>query len=234
MFTHNLDQANVLLVDDDGELVAMVAELLREEGMNVHTAGSGRAALDLLKSAVPDVLVLDVMLPDVNGLDICRHLRGQGFQVPILMLTARIKPMDRVLGLELGADDYLCKPFEPQELVSRIRALCRRGRNAQATATVLRFGDLEIDLVGFRVLYAGALVSVTPSEFKLLATLARQPGKPMSREALSAAVQPAGYLPLDRSVDVQVARLRKKLIAGCAGRDWMATVRGVGYVFTGR
>lgn len=233
MFTRNSDRAGVLLVDDDDELVAMVAELLRNEGMHVHTAGSGRAALELLESLVPDALVLDVMLPDANGLDLCRRLRSQGCEIPILMLTAKIEPIDRVLGLELGADDYLGKPFEPRELVARIRALFRRGRSFQATNTALRFGDLEIDLMGFRVLYAGALVSLTSSEFKLLVALARQPGKPMSREALSAAVQPTGYVPLDRAVDVKVARLRKKLSAGCAGHEWMATVRGVGYVFTG-
>lgn len=232
MLIPNLAQISVLLVDDDAELLTMVAELLCNEGMQVLTAGTERAALMALAVATPDVLVLDVMLPDVNGLDLCRRLRGQGFEAPILMLTARGEPMDRVLGLELGADDYLGKPFDPRELVARIRALCRRKRDAQA-ASAIRFGELEIDLVRFRALHAGALVSLTSSEFKLLAALARQPGKPMSREALSAAVQPGSYMPLDRAVDVQVARLRKKLSAASSGHDWITTLRGVGYVFAG-
>jgi DNA-binding response OmpR family regulator len=233
MLNFHFAQAHVLLVDDDAELLGMMVELLRNEGMEVSRAGSWRAARDMLERAVHDVLVLDVMLPDANGLEVCRHLRGQGSQMPILMLTARGEPMDRVLGLELGADDYLAKPFEPRELVARIRALCRRISQASPASGQLRFGELEIDLAGFRVTYAKSLISLSSSEFKLLVALARQAGKPMSRDDLSAAVQPGGYMPLDRAVDVQVARLRKKLNAACPGHDWIATMRGVGYAFSG-
>jgi DNA-binding response OmpR family regulator len=231
MFTFFAANARVLLVDDDAELLGMMVELLRNEGMEVSRAGCWRDARDMLERAVPDVLVLDVMLPDANGLEVCRQLRAQGSQMPILMLTARGEPMDRVLGLELGADDYLAKPFEPRELVARIRALCRRINQASPASELLRFGELEIDLAGFRVTYAKSLISLSSSEFKLLVVLARKPGTSMSREDLSAAVQPGGYVPLDRAVDVQVARLRKKLNAACAGHDWIITVRNVGYVF---
>jgi DNA-binding response OmpR family regulator len=231
MLNFHFGQARVLLVDDDAELLGMMGELLRNEGMAVRQAGSWQAGQHLLALDVPNVLVLDVMLPDANGLEVCRHLREQGHPLPILMLTARGEPMDRVLGLELGADDYLAKPFEPRELVARIRALCRRLRGIAPACTLLRFGELTIDLVAFRVTYAQASVSLSSAEFKLLAALARQAGTPLSREDLTAAVQLAGVMPLDRAVDVQVARLRKKLSAASAGQDWITTVRGVGYVF---
>jgi DNA-binding response OmpR family regulator len=233
MTTPHSDRVSVLLVDDDTELATMVCELLQREGMDVERADTGSAGLAALTRAAPDVLLLDVLLPDANGLDLCRRLRAEGVSVPILMLTARGDPIDRVLGLEIGADDYLGKPFEPRELVARVRALARRLRHAEQR-NVLRFGELSIDLLGRRANCAGAALTLTSTEFKLLAALAAQPGLALTREALSAAVQPGAYLPLDRAVDVQVARLRKKLRAAPGGRDWIETVRGEGYVFTGR
>jgi DNA-binding response OmpR family regulator len=166
-------------------------------------------------------------------LDLCRRLRAQGSDLPVLMLTARGDPIDRVLGLELGADDYLGKPFEPRELVARVRALARRRRAAEQRS-MLRFGELNIDLLTRRATYAGVPLALTGTEFKLLCALAQQPGVPMGREALSAAVQTGNYMPLERAVDVQVGRLRKKLRAAPGGRDWIETLRGEGYVFTGR
>jgi DNA-binding response OmpR family regulator len=233
MQTPHDDRVSVLLVDDDAELAAMVAELLQREGMDVEHAETGSAGLAALRHAAPDVLLLDVMLPDANGLDLCRRLRAEGIEVPILMLTARGDPIDRVLGLEIGADDYLGKPFEPRELVARVRALARRLRYAERRS-MLRFGELSIDLLGRRAVCAGAALALTSTEFKLLVALASQPGLAITREALSAAVQPGSYMPLDRAVDVQVARLRKKLRAAPGGIDWIETVRGEGYVFTGR
>jgi DNA-binding response OmpR family regulator len=233
MTTPNDNRVSVLLVDDDTELAIMVAELLHREGMDVERADTASAGLAALRVTAPDVLVLDVMLPDANGLDLCRRLRAEGTEVPILMLTARGEPIDRVLGLEIGADDYLGKPFEPRELVARVRALARRLRYAERRS-VLRFGELSIDMLGRRVVCGGATLALTSTEFKLLAALAAQPGLAISREALSAAVQPGSYMPLDRAVDVQVARLRKKLRAAPGGVDWIETVRGEGYVFTGR
>lgn len=227
------NRARVLLVDDDIELATMVCELLKREGLDTEHAASGAAGQAAWERKPPDVLVLDLMLPDANGLDLCRRLRAQGSNLPVLMLTARGDPMDRVLGLELGADDYLGKPFEPRELVARVRALARR-RRSSTERTVLRFGELSIDLLARRVTCAGTPLMLTSTEFKLLCALATQPGVAMGREALSAAVQPGSYMPLDRAVDVQVGRLRKKLRAAPGGGDWVETVRGEGYVFTGR
>lgn len=233
MQTPNSKPMNILLVDDDSELAHMVETLLQREGMHTTHAATGSAALAALQNVLPDVLVLDVMLPDANGLDLCRRLRSEAVDVPILMLTARGDPMDRVLGLEIGADDYLGKPFEPRELVARVRALARRHRTAERR-TVLRFGALVIDLIGRSVTCSGVALALTSTEFKLLTALAQQAGLTVTRETLSASVQPGGYLPLDRAVDVQVARLRKKLNAAPGGGDWIVTVRGEGYVFTGR
>ena len=227
------DRISALLVDDDHELAGMVLELLQREGVTAEHAPTGAAGLAALRRGAPDVLLLDVMLPDANGLDLCRRLRADGCELPILMLTARGDPMDRVLGLEIGADDYLAKPFEPRELVARVRALARRRRQAERRSQ-LQFGELRIDLLGRHASWASTPLALTSTEFKLLATLAGQPGQAVSREALSAAVQPGSYTPLDRAVDVQVARLRKKLRAPPGGPDWIETVRGEGYVFTGR
>ncbi len=227
-------RVRVLLIDDDVELAGMVAELLAREGFEVLHGASAAAGLALLERENPDLLLLDLMLPDMSGLDLCRRLRGEGVDLPILMLTARGDPIDRVLGLELGADDYLGKPFEPRELVARVRALTRRQRAAERRTT-LRFGPLVLDLLARRASVAGEVLPLTGIEFKLLAALAAQPGQPLAREALSAAVQPGSYMPLERAVDVQVARLRKKLRAAPGGgADWIETVRGEGYVFTGR
>lgn len=227
-------QLSVLLVDDDVELASMVSEHLRKECMDVRFADCGRAAVAAMKSAVSDVVVLDVMLPDANGMDICRKLRDLHLEVPILMLSALNNPMDRVLGLEVGADDYLGKPFEPRELVARIRALARRRNDRLHPQSVLSYGALSIDLRAMRVVCDGVMLHLTSTEFKLLATLVQQAGCTISRTALCAAIQPGGYMPLDRAVDVQIARLRKRLSAATAGHDWIKTVRGMGYVFTGR
>jgi DNA-binding response OmpR family regulator len=233
MQTPSHESLNILLVDDDTELADMVVALLQREGMHTTHAANGSTAWAALKNGTPDVLLLDVMLPDVNGLDLCRRLRAEAIDAPIMMLTAKGDPIDRVLGLEIGADDYLGKPFEPRELVARVRALARRYRSAQRS-TLLCFGDLIIDLLGRRVTYAGNVLSLTSTEFKLLTTLAAQPGLTVTRADLSAAVQPGIYMPLDRAVDVQVARLRKKLCATPDGDEWIKTVRGEGYVFIGR
>lgn len=222
----------VLMVDDDAELAAMVAELLQAQGMRVHCAGTATQGLADLARLSPDVLLLDLMLPDANGLDLCRRLRASGHELPVLMLTARGDPFDRVLGLELGADDYLGKPFEPRELVARVRALARR-QHAAARRIQWRFDGLTLDLLARRAQCQGVELALSSTEFKLLLALASQPGVCVSRQALSAAVQPGNYVPMDRAVDVQVARLRKKLSAAPGGRDWIETVRGEGYVFTG-
>jgi DNA-binding response OmpR family regulator len=227
-------QPLILIVDDDAELSSMLVELLAREGWSTHavlTAGDGERAL---RERRPDVVLLDAMLPDGNGFDLARRWRAQQPALGLVMLTARGDPMDRVLGLEIGADDYLAKPFEPRELVARVRALMRRTAPGRGDSAVLRFAGLAIDLVQ-REVTAGALaVPLTSVEFKLLVALARQPGVALSREALSDAVQAGGYQPQERTVDVQIARLRRKLRDASPGAEWIDTVRGEGYVFVPR
>lgn len=222
-----------LLIDDDLELADLVAELFRREGLGWQHAATSDDGLRALKANCPDVLLLDWMLPDGNGLNLCRQIRDQGLQIPILMLTAKGDPVDKVLGLELGADDYMTKPFDPRELIARVRALARRAGTAQQ-ATRMRFVGLELDLLARRASHQQQTLPLTSAEFKLLWALASQPGLVVNRDALNAAIQPGGYMPLDRAVDVQIGRLRKKLMAIPGGDQLIDTVRGEGYCFTGR
>ncbi|MGV8918336.1 MAG: response regulator transcription factor [Pseudomonas sp.] len=229
-----MNKPRVLIVDDDAELAGMVQELLVREGwavQSVLTADDGEQALAQWQ---PDAVLLDVMLPDANGFDVCRRWRAAQPALGIVMLTARGDPMDRVLGLEIGADDYLPKPFEPRELVARIRALLRRQAPGTTDTVLIRFNGLTLNLLKREVLAGERLVALTSIEYKLLVALAQTPGKPLSRTALSEAVQGGGYIPQDRTVDVQVARLRRKLAAASAGCEWIDTVRGEGYVFVPR
>lgn len=224
----------VLIVDDDAELSAMVAELFLREGWAVHTVLTGGDGERALSQQRPDAVLLDVMLPDANGYDLCRRWRAAQPGLGLLMFTARGDPMDRVLGLEIGADDYLAKPFEPRELVARVRALLRRQAPGRADSAMLRFEGLSIDLLRREVLAEARVVGLTSIEYKLLVALAGAPGRALGREALSEAVQSGSYKPQDRTVDVQVARLRRKLREASPGTDWIDTVRGEGYVFVPR
>ena len=228
-----LSPIQVLMIDDDLELAGLVAELFRREGLGWKHEATSADGLKTLKARVPDVLLLDWMLPDGNGLDLCRQVRQQGLQTPILMLTAKGDPIDKVLGLELGADDYMTKPFDPRELIARVRALARRAGTAQQL-TRMRFEGLELDLLARRASHQQQTLALTSAEFKLLWTLASQPGLVVSRDALNAAIQPGSYMPLDRAVDVQIGRLRKKLMAIPGGEQLIETVRGEGYTFTGQ
>lgn len=228
-----LSPIQTLLIDDDFELAGLVAELFRREGLGWQHEATIANGLKALKANCPDVLLLDWMLPDGNGLDLCRQIRQEGLQIPILMLTAKGDPIDKVLGLELGADDYMTKPFDPRELIARVRALARRAGSAQQT-THMRFDGLELDLLARRASHQQQTLPLTSAEFKLLWTLASQPGLVVSRDTLNAAIQPGGYMPLDRAVDVQIGRLRKKLMTIACGEQLIETVRGEGYCFTGR
>ncbi|TXI19872.1 MAG: response regulator transcription factor [Roseateles sp.] len=230
-----MNKPRVLIVDDDAELAEMVSELLMREGWEVRTVLTGGDGERALTSWRPEAVLLDVMLPDANGFDLCRRWRGLHAGLGLIMLTARGDPLDRVLGLEIGADDYLPKPFEPRELVARVRALLRRQAPSRADGrTQLRFDGLTVDLLRREVLAGTKAVALTSVEYKLLVALARAPGEPLDRDALSEAVQSGSYRPLDRTVDVQVARLRRKLAEAAPGRDWIDTVRGEGYVFVAR
>ena len=225
----------VLIVDDDAELSAMLVRLLQAEGWAAQTALTAAQAHQAIARQPPDVVLLDVMLPDANGLELCRRWRASHPAIGILMLTARGDPIDRVLGLELGADDYLPKPFEKRELVARLRALLRRKAPAAAIPTTQwDFGRLAIHLIRREVLVDGRAIALTSTEFRLLVELARQPGEVVSREQLSDAVNAGSYRPLDRTVDVQVGRLRRRLAAVAPGQDWIETVRGEGYAFVPR
>ena len=230
----SVEQALILIVDDDAELAAMLVRLFSREHwatQTVLTAGDAELAVGQLR---PDIVLLDAMLPDGNGFDLARRWRAAYPALGVVMLTARGDPIDRAIGLEIGADDYLSKPFEPRELVARLRALLRRTSPGRGDTTVLRFVGLSIDILKREVTAGTRVVALTSVEFKLLVSLARQPGAPLSRDALSEAVQAGGYQPQERTVDVQIARLRRKLREASPGAEWIDTVRGEGYVFVPR
>lgn len=230
----SLDPPMILIVDDDAELAAMLVKLLSREGWVTRTALSTAAAESSMRLKLPEIVLLDAMLPDGNGFDLARRWRSAHPTLGIVMLTARGDPLDRVLGLEIGADDYLPKPFEPRELVARLRALLRRTAASRIETEILNFSGLSIDLLRREVTVGTRVVALTSIEFKLLLSLAKQPGKPLSRDDLSEAVQLGGYQPQERTVDVQIARLRRKLREASPGAEWIDTLRGEGYVFVPR
>lgn len=233
-----MPDTRILIVDDDTELQSLLARMLSQEGWGSFAALTLSAGEQLLTLHQPQVVLLDVMLGDGSGLEACPRWRRLLPEAAILMLSARGDPMDRVVGLEIGADDYLAKPFEKRELIARVRALLRRQRAVTAPpaapVSVMRFDEIDIDMVRCEAVVRGRVVALTAIEYKLLVTLARTPGRTQSREALQAAVQPGNYRPLDRTVDVQVGRLRRKLQDAGPGRDWITTVRGEGYAFAAR
>ncbi len=232
--------ARLLMIDDDTRLSAMVGDYLRAAGFKVEVAGTLAAGRNHLLTGAPasseafDVLVLDLMLPDGDGLDLCRELRAEPRtrQLPLLMLTARGEPMDRIVGLELGADDYLLKPFEPRELLARIKALLRRAAPVPAGADeLLRFGRLEVDL-GARVARVdGKPCDLTSHQFELLVVLAQSPGRVLSRDQIMDALKGHPMEAFDRSIDVHISRIRALIEDDPKEPRRVLTVRGAGYVF---
>jgi DNA-binding response OmpR family regulator len=223
--------ARILMIDDDARLAGMVQDYLGGAGFRVTTAGTAGDGESLLKREAFDALILDLMLPDADGLDFCRRLR-QSSDLPILMLTARGEPMDRVVGLELGADDYLAKPFEPRELQARLRAILRRkGAGAAAAADVLRFGRLEIDRGARLVRLDGEERPVTSYQFALLLALAERAGRVLSRDALMDLLKGEKLEAFDRSVDVHISRIRAAIEDDPKKPRRILTLRGTGYVF---
>lgn len=223
----------ILIADDEAYLLETLEAYLRREGYQVVTARTGREALFAFRHEQPDLVILDVMMPEMDGWEAARLIRKEA-DVPLMFLTARIDDIDQVTGLELGADEYVTKPFSARVVVARVRALLRRQAPGRADAAMLRFEGLSIDLLRREVRAGTNAVALTGVEFRLLAALARAPGQALTREALSEAVQPGSYKPQDRTVDVQVARLRRKLREASPGTDWIATERGEGYVFVPR
>jgi DNA-binding response OmpR family regulator len=225
------NQPKVLVVDDDEELNALLAEFLGRYGLGVLTASHPEEAFRLLKAETPDILVLDVMLPGMDGFAICRKVRETS-RVPIIMLTARGDVADRVLGLELGADDYLPKPFEPRELVARIQAVLRRG-HASVPSERLRAGRLELDLDARTAVLDGRQLDLTTAEFDLLALFVRQRGRALTRERILDEIHGLDVDSFDRSIDVAISRLRRKLGDDPKSPTFIKTLWGKGYCFVG-
>jgi DNA-binding response OmpR family regulator len=221
--------ARILMIDDDNRLAGMVQDYLGGAGFRVTIAGTAGDGETLLKRESFDALILDLMLPDADGLDFCRRLR-QSNDVPILMLTARGEPMDRVVGLELGADDYLAKPFEPRELQARLRAILRR-KGTTTTTDVLRFGRLEIDKGSRVVRIDGEERPITSYQFALLMALAERAGRVLSRDALMDLLKGEKLEAFDRSVDVHISRIRAAIEDDPKKPRRILTLRGTGYVF---
>ncbi len=225
--------ARLLMVDDDVELVELVGEYLRREGFEVDTVHDGESGVSKTLAGSYDMIILDVMLPGIGGFEVLRRIRTTS-AVPVVMLTARGDELDRVLGLETGADDYLAKPFSSRELVARIRAVLRRGETKaanSAASAVLKVGNVELEAAARAVRKGGQLVELTAAEFDLLDLLMRSAGEVVSREDIARKVLDRLLLPMDRSIDVHVSNLRKKLGSAPDGSEYIKTVRSVGYIF---
>jgi DNA-binding response OmpR family regulator len=220
----------ILLVEDDIRLAEMISEYLGEAGFHVATAGNGAAALAHLAEAECAAVVLDLTLPDMDGLDICRQLRAKS-DTPVLMLTARGDAMDRIVGLEIGADDYLPKPFQPRELLARLRAILRRRTGAAAAERPLRFGRLEIDRDAHVLRIDGAERTVTSYQFALLVAMAQNAGRVLSREVLMDLIKGEQLEAFDRTIDVHISRIRAAIEDDAKHPRRIITVRGAGYVF---
>ena len=223
----------IALVDDEAQLVETVGFALRRAGYRVESYGDGLAAWEAFQSRLPDLAVLDIMLPRMDGLELCRRLRGASETLPILFLTSRDEELDRVLGLELGADDYLCKPFSLRELEARVKVLLRR-RNlsrAEGPEETLAAGPLLLDLRRYEARWHGAAVALTVTEFRLLHALARHPGHVKTRDQLLADAYPHETYIADRTIDSHIKRLRRKLEGVPPGEDPIETAYGLGYRF---
>jgi DNA-binding response OmpR family regulator len=223
----------LLLIDDDARLTAMVGDYLGAAGLNVQAAATLAEGRSLIAAQSFDALVLDLMLPDGDGLDLCRELRAdpRTRQLPLLMLTARGEPMDRIVGLELGADDYLPKPFEPRELLARVKALLRRAAPASDGNDVLRFGRLEVDLGARLARLDGRPCDLTSHQFDLLVVLAQSPGRVLSRDQIMDSMKGHPLDAFDRSIDVHISRIRAVIEDDAKQPRRVLTVRGAGYIF---
>ena len=225
----------LLMIEDDTRLATMVGEYLRQSGYGFTHAATGASGLEALQASPPDLVILDLMLPDMDGLEVCRRIKGQGSDAAntaVLMLTAKGDPMDRIIGLEIGADDYLPKPFEPRELLARIRAVLRRHVPGTAPASqLMHFGSLDIDRDARTVTVAGKNCELTSYQFDLLAALAERAGRVLTRDQIMEAVRGRELDAFDRSIDVHMGRIRAAIETDPKTPKRILTVRGVGYVF---
>ncbi|HZL33660.1 MAG TPA: response regulator transcription factor [Tepidisphaeraceae bacterium] len=223
-------KGTILVIDDEKDLIEMLQYNLEREGYDVIAAHDGQSGLEVATKHRPDLVVLDLMMPGIDGLQVCQRLRSdpKASRMPIIMLTAKATEADRIVGLELGADDYITKPFSPREVVARVKAVLRRAASQAEAPQVIRNGDLAIDLHGHEVLFRGERVPLTATEFKILQFLAGRPGRVFSRDEIIDAALNNDQAVFDRTVDVHITAIRRKLGPGAAHIE---TVRGFGYKF---
>ncbi|MBN1486166.1 MAG: response regulator transcription factor [Anaerolineae bacterium] len=222
----------ILVVDDEPHIIEVVRDYLKQSGYRVLTASDGQTALTLARHEHPDLMVLDLMLPGgLDGFDVCRHVRQDSVlaEMPVIMLTARVELTERLIGLELGADDYITKPFSPREVVARVKAVLRRVEGRSAVINTLQLGGLFVDFISRIVTVDGQSVDLTPTEFDLLAVMARSPGRPFTRAQLVEGVYDVAYEGYDRAIDSHIKNLRRKLESDPHNPRYIITVYGVGY-----
>jgi DNA-binding response OmpR family regulator len=220
----------VMVVDDEPKIVELARDYLEHAGFAVVVAHDGHAALAAARTEKPDLVVLDLGLPELDGLDVARTLRAES-NVPIVMLTGRSEESDKLVGLEIGADDYVTKPFSPKELVARVRAVLRRTERPRSDAEVLRVGQIKLDIPRMRTTVADRAIELTPTEFQLVATMAREPGRVFTRAQLLDAVHGVAFESYERAIDAHVKNIRHKLEPNPARPRYLVTVYGVGYRF---
>ncbi|MFA5866839.1 MAG: response regulator transcription factor [Actinomycetota bacterium] len=220
----------ILVVDDEPQIVELLNSYLAKEGYSVSDAADGEAALAAFRREQPDLILLDLMLPKLNGYEVCREIRSQS-RVPIIMLTARDEEPDKIVGLELGADDYITKPFSPREVVARVRAVLRRSEAGEPEEKIIRAGDIEIDQARHEVKKNGEAIELTPTEFKLLAVLADSPRRVFTRLQLVEEVQGYSFEGYERTIDAHIKNLRQKIEDDPKNPAIIGTVYGVGYRF---
>jgi two-component system OmpR family response regulator len=218
----------ILVVDDEQKIVEILRAYLEKEGYSILTAYDGREALDSARRDVPDLIILDLMLPEITGWDVCRELRKES-NVPVIMLTARDDTTDKIIGLELGADDYVTKPFDPKEIVSRVRAVLRRSESTPVSKSVYRVGDISIDIEKHSVHHGEKNIELTSIEFEIYKALAENPGRVYSRAQLLDRIQGDTYEGYERTIDTHIKNLRRKLDIPADHPGYIVTVYGVGY-----
>jgi len=220
----------ILVVDDEPRIAQIARDYLEEAGFRVITASNGNDALAAARRSSPDLIVLDLALPGLDGIDVTRAVRRES-NVPIVMLTARVEESDKLVGLEIGADDYVTKPFSPKELVARVRAVLRRSESVPERGDVIRAGDLLLDVPRLKTTIAGRNVDLTPTEFQLVATMARQPGRVFTRAQLLDAVRGVAVESFERAIDAHIKNIRRKLEVDSRKPRLILTVYGIGYKF---